>query len=126
MWIKGSLFVHLPKSYQQPSVEKRLWQGHQADFVQTQGQAQDRTRATRGYFKDNKRLKRTYEDKPMSDLGQHEHKKRTSEGQPPRESDTLIYNLLFHSMPSVWPTLDQPPQPTNTSVQDQFTSYSSY
>ena len=43
--IKGSPFVHLPKAYQKSSAEQRSWQGHQKDFVQTQGQAQYRTRA---------------------------------------------------------------------------------
>ena len=43
--IKGSPFEHLPKAYQKPSAEPRSWQGHQKDFVQTQGQAQYRTRA---------------------------------------------------------------------------------
>ena len=75
MNIKGSPFVHLPKAYQKPSAEKRSWQGHQKDFVQTQGQAQDRTRATGGRLTDRKRLKRTYEDKPRKDLGQAKDKK---------------------------------------------------
>ena len=51
--IKGSVFVDLPKSNQKPA-EKRSWQGQQGDFVQTQGQAQDRTRATQGHSKDKK------------------------------------------------------------------------
>ena len=46
MRIKGSLFVDIPKSYQKPSAEKRSLQGHLKDFVQTQGQTQDRARAT--------------------------------------------------------------------------------
>ena len=74
MRIKGSLFVDLPRSHQKPSVEKRSWQGHLKDFVQTQGQAQDRTRATRGHLKDKKRQTRTYEDKPRTDLGHAEVK----------------------------------------------------
>ena len=52
--IKGSLFIDLPKPYQKPSGEKRSWQGHPKDLVQTRGQAQDRTRATRGHLKDKK------------------------------------------------------------------------
>ena len=53
--IKGSLIVDLPKSYQKPLVEKRSWQQrHEKDFAQTQGQGQDRTRATRGHSKDEK------------------------------------------------------------------------
>ena len=34
-------------------------QGHLKDFVQTQGQAQDRTMATQGHLKDKKRQTRT-------------------------------------------------------------------
>ena len=37
MKIKGSSFVHPPKAYQKPSAEQRSWQGHQKDYVQTQG-----------------------------------------------------------------------------------------
>ena len=40
-----------------------------SNFVQTQGQAQDRTRAARGHLKDKKRLTRTYKEKPRTDLG---------------------------------------------------------
>ena len=75
MRIRGDLFVHLIKSYQKPSAEKRSWQRHQKDFAQTQGQVQDRTRATRGHFKGKKSLKRTYEDKPRTDPGKAEDKK---------------------------------------------------
>ena len=40
--------------------------------MQTQGQAQDKTRATRGHLKDKKGH---MEDKPRTDLGQAEDKK---------------------------------------------------
>ena len=75
MRIKSSLYVHFPKSYQEPSAGKMSWQGQQKDFMQTQGQAQDRTRASQGHFKDIKRLKRAYEDKPRTDIRQAENKK---------------------------------------------------
>ena len=42
--------------------------------MQTQGQAQDRTRAPQGYLKDKTRQTKTYEDKPRTDLGQAEDK----------------------------------------------------
>ena len=73
--IKGSLFVDLLKPYQKHSAEERSWQGHQKDFVQTQGQFQDRTRAAQGDLKDKKGLTRTYEDKPRTVLGQAEDRK---------------------------------------------------
>ena len=92
MWIKGSLFVHLPKSYQQPSVEKRLWQGHQSDFVQTQGQAQDRPKATRRHLKHKKTLKGTYTDKLRTNLGQAEDKKGLSKGSHRRK---VRFNRIF-------------------------------
>ena len=94
MRIKGSLFVDLPRSHQKLSVEKRSLQGHQKDFVQTQGQAQDRTRALRGHSKDKNRLTRTYEDKPWTDLGQAEDKKGLAKGSLPRESAILPDLLL--------------------------------
>ena len=40
------------------------------DFQHTQGQAQDKTRATGGYLKDKRRQARTYKDEPRTDLGQ--------------------------------------------------------
>ena len=70
MRLEGSLFVDLPKSYQKLSAKKRSSQGHQNDFVQTQGQAQDKARATRGHLKDKRRLTRPYEDKPRTVPGQ--------------------------------------------------------
>ena len=72
MRIEGSLFVDLPKSYPKPSAKKKSCQGqgHQKDIVQTQWQAQDKTRATQGHLKDKRRLTRTYEDKPWTNLGQ--------------------------------------------------------
>ena len=45
------------------------------DFVQTQGQAQGRTRATRGNVKDKKDKQGHLEDKPRTDLGQAKNKK---------------------------------------------------
>ena len=48
--------------------------------MQTQGKAQDRTKATRGHLKDKKRQTRTYEDKPRTDLGQAEDKKGLAKG----------------------------------------------
>ena len=75
MRIKGSLFVDLQKSYQTPSAEKRSWQRPQKDFVQTQGQAQDRTRVTQGHSKDIKDLQGHMKHKPSTDLGQAKDKK---------------------------------------------------
>ena len=75
MRIKGSLFVDLPKSYQKPSAEKKSWQRHRKEFVQTQGQALDRTRATRGHLKDRKDYQGHMEDKPRTNLGQAKDKK---------------------------------------------------
>ena len=71
--IKGSVFVDLPKSNQKPFAEKRSWQGHPGDFVQTQGQAQDRTRTTQGHAKDKKDISKT-------SLGQAEDKKGRAKG----------------------------------------------
>ena len=93
MNIKGSPFVHLSKAYQKQSAEKKSWQGHQKDFVQTQGQAQDRARAIRGRFTDIKRLKRTYEDKPRKDLGQAKDKKGTAKGR--FRGKVQFYQILF-------------------------------
>ena len=57
--------------------------------MQTQRQAQDRTRATDEDISGQRRLKRTYEDKLRTDLGQAEEQKRTCKGLPPRESAIL-------------------------------------
>ena len=43
--------------------------------MQTQGQGQDRTRATQGHLKEKIRQTRTHEDKPRTDLGQAKDKK---------------------------------------------------
>ena len=52
--IKGRLFVNLPSPTESLLRKKRSWQGYLKGFEQTQGQAQDRTRATQGYLKDKK------------------------------------------------------------------------
>ena len=45
-------------------------------------------------FQRQKRLNRTYEDKPTIVLGQAQDKKRTYEGQHPRENAILLAYLL--------------------------------
>ena len=72
-------------TFQSPTKSHLREKGHGKDFVQTQGQAQDRTRATRGHFKDIKRLKRAHEDKPRTDIRQAEDKKGFTKGRHLRE-----------------------------------------
>ena len=80
----------LPKAF----CGKKSWQAHQNDLVQTQGQAQERTRTARRHFKNKKK---TNKDKLRTDLAQAKDKKRTFEGQPLRESAILPNILRAHA-----------------------------
>ena len=88
MRIKGSPFVYLPKAYQKPSPEKvmaRTSKGYCADLRANSGRNKGNMRT----FQGQKRLNKTNENKPRTDLGQAEDKKGLP--QPRRESAILSH-----------------------------------
>ena len=75
----------LCKSLLKPSAWKRYWQRQHKEYVETWGQAWDITRVIQRHCKDNKKTKRTNEDKPRTSRGQKKDLQRAA----PTESTTL-------------------------------------
>ena len=75
----------LCKSLLKPSAWKRYWQRQHKEYVETWGQTWDITRVIQRHCKDNKKTKRTNEDKPRTSRGQKKDLKRAA----PTESTTL-------------------------------------
>ena len=79
----------LCKSLLKPSAWKRYWQRQHKEYVETWGQAWDITRVIQRHCKDNKKTKRTNEDKPRTSRGQKKDLQRAA----PTESTTLPNNV---------------------------------
>ena len=79
----------LCKSLLKPSAWKRSWQRQHKEYVENWGQAWHITRASQRYCKDNKKTKKTNEDKPRTRRGQEKDSQRAA----PTES-TILPKLL--------------------------------
>ena len=82
----------LCKSLLKPSAWKRSWQRQHKEYVETWGQAWDITRASQRHCKDNKKTKKTNEDKPRTSKGQKKDLRRAA-----LTESIILPILLYHS-----------------------------
>ena len=71
---------------------KRSWQRHYEEYAETWGQASDVPRESQWHCKDNKKTSMTNEDKPRTNLGQAEDRKRTYKG--PHRQKVQLYQRV--------------------------------